>query len=111
MLLPVSSSNKSVCTKGMNYTYIRAITSQVVVTAPGQVGAVIVNTDDDDDIGSVILYDGESASDPRILRIRTLEGETKVVRFQPPLNLHNGLYLELGEKTPEVLVQIQWEDE
>lgn len=95
----------------MKYTYIRATTSQVVVTAPGQVGAIIVNPDGDDDRARVILYDGESSSDPRISMIRTLPGETKFARFQPPIKLKRGLYIAFDSHVEEVIVQIQWEAE
>lgn len=95
----------------MKFAWIRATTDQVIITAPGWIGAIIVTPDGDDDRGRAIIYDGESASDPQLLKIRTAAGVTHVTRFQPPLKTQRGLYVVLDRHVEEILVQVQWEAE
>lgn len=92
----------------MSYTWVRATTDQVICTAPGYIGSVIVTPDGKDDTAKVTIYDGESANDPQITSIRTGAGVTRVVRFQPPLKTQRGLYITLDEKVEEVLIQHSW---
>lgn len=95
----------------MRHTWIRAVTSQVIVTGPALIGSIIVVPDGDDDRARAILYDGESASDPRILMIRTLAGECKVIDFSRPLVNQRGLYVVFDSHVEEVLIQLIWEAE
>ncbi len=92
----------------MRYAWIRCETSQVIVTAPGSIASVIVVPDGDDDRARVILYNGESTTDPRILMIRTLPGECKVVDFSKPVLFDRGLYITFDSHVEEVLIQVQW---
>jgi hypothetical protein len=94
----------------MTYTWIRAVTSQVIIPSPACVGAVIVNSDTTD-VCQVTLYDGESTSDPVIMTIAASQYETKVINFQPYLVTKRGLYVYLGTHTQEVIIQLGWEKE
>ena len=95
----------------MAYTWKRATNDEVISTKPGWIGAVIVTPDSDNDTAYVSLHDGESEADPKILRVRCRAGETKVVRFQPPLKTHRGLFVDFEDHAEEVLVQHAWGDE
>jgi len=92
----------------MSYTWVRATVDQVISLSPGFVGCVIVTPDSDDDTAYISLYDGESTTDPKILRIRCSAGVTKVVRFQPPLKTQRGLYVDFEDHAEEVLIQHSW---
>lgn len=92
----------------MNYTWVRATHSQVIVTAPGYIGCIILTPADENDVAHVDIYDGESTGDPKILRIRCGAGITKVVRFQPPLETQRGLYVALSDKASDVVIQHSW---
>lgn len=92
----------------MSYTWVRATNDQVICTAPGYIGCVIITPSSASKRGDCTLHDGESTSDPEIITIMTLTGDTKVVRFQPPLKTQRGLYLDFGGDTQEVLIQHSW---
>lgn len=95
----------------MLFTWERITVDQVVSPNPARVGSIIVTPDDDDDRADVTLYDGESTSDPQLIKIRTGTGVTKVVNFQPYLQTHRGLYITLSNKAKDVLIQLRWDPE
>jgi len=95
----------------MAYTWVRSTASQVISTKPGWIGAVIVTPDSDDDTAYVSIFDGENTTEPKILRVRCKAGVTTIIRFQPPLATHRGLYVELEDHAEEVLIQHAWGDE
>ena len=95
----------------MEFTWERIDADRVVSPNPTKVGSVILTPSNDSKKTYVSLYDGESASDPKILTIRTLSGETKVVNFQPYLQTQRGLFADVGGDLGEVLIQLNWEPE
>ena len=90
----------------MHYSWVRLTTSGKVSLSPGLIGSIIITPDGDDDRCRTILYDGESANDDRIMMIRTLGGETKVIDFSLPLTIHKGLYVSFDSHVQEVLIQL-----
>ena len=95
----------------MEFTWMRTTLSGVVSNTPAKVGSVIVTPGGASDKADITLYDGESTTDPPLLTIRTLTGETKVINFQPFLQTQRGLYVEEGAHVEEVLIQLLWEKE
>ena len=95
----------------MKYTWFRVDGDQVITKSPSLVGCVIVTPNGDSKTTNVTLYDGESASDPEIITIRSGVGVTRVVRFQPCLQTQRGLYFKAGGSLEEALIQVQWESE
>lgn len=95
----------------MTYTWVHATFDQVVCTAPGWIGSIIVTPDSDDDTAYISLYDGESTGDPKILRVRCKAGVTTTIRFQPPLKTQRGLYVDFEDHAEEVLIQHSWDPE
>lgn len=90
-----------------SYTWVRVTNSQPVCTAPGYIGCIVL-TDNGSGNADITLYDGESASDPQLLKVRTLQHSTKVIRFQPPLTTQRGLYVTVGSNVNEALIQHSW---
>jgi len=66
--------------------------------------AVIV-TPHDGKYGTVTLYNGESTSDPQVLLLQSGTTESKVIKFDPPLFLDKGLFIDVGGDVDDVLVQ------
>jgi len=50
------------------------------------------------------IYDGESASDPEISCLQTLQYLTFLWNLDPPLETQRGLYIALGSNVDNVLV-------
>jgi len=92
----------------MTYTWVHATFDQVVCTAPGWIGSIIVVPSGQDKKGEATIYDGESTSDPQIVSVKTLTGETKQIIFSPPMKTQRGLYVDVGGDTEEVLIQHLW---
>jgi len=65
----------------------------------------IVVTPHDGKYGTVTIYDGESAQDKQVLLVQSGTTETKVVKFDPPLFLARGLFIDIGEDVDDCLVQ------
>ncbi len=95
----------------MTSTWVTCTNDQVISTAPGWIGCVIITPSSASKRGDCTLYDGESANDPKILKVMTGVGETKVIRFQPPLKTQRGLYLDFGGDTDAVVIQHSWGEE
>ncbi len=95
----------------MNFTWVRLTTDGVVSPNPVRVGAVILTPVNDSKKADISLYDGESASDPKLLTIRTGTGVTNAVNFTPYLQSQRGLYCDIGGDVGEVLIQLMWEPE
>ncbi len=95
----------------MDYAWRHIAGSGVISNAPCNIGGVIVTSEDSDDNADCTLYDGESASDPKILKIRSGTGTTKVINFQPYLKTQRGLYIAVGSDVDGVLVQLISEKE
>ena len=83
----------------------------VISPTPAKIGTIIVTPDGDDDRSDIILYDGESANDPRLIQLRTGAGISQVFNFQPYLETHRGLYVTFEHHVKEILVQLMWEAE
>jgi len=92
----------------MSYTWVRVTTDQVISPNPGCIGSVIVVPSSATKKGTATIYDGESSSDPEIVTVMTLTGDTKQIVFNPPLKTQRGLYLDIGGDTQEVLIQHSW---
>lgn len=92
----------------MSYTWVRATVDQVICNAPGWIGNIIVVPSNSSKKGTATIYDGESSSDPEIVTVMTLTGDTKQIIFSPPLKTQRGLYLDVGGDTQEVLIQHSW---
>lgn len=92
----------------MSYDWARVTFDQKICTAPGWIGAIIVVPASQTKKGAATIYDGESTSDPEILSVMTLAGETKEIIFNPPLKTKRGLYVDVGGDTEEVLIQHSW---
>jgi hypothetical protein len=92
------------------YTWVRAVTSQVLSRTPCLFGCVIL-TPDAQAQADVTFYDGESDQDPELVTVRSGSGVTKVVRFQPCLQSQRGLYVKKGDNVEEVLIQFEVQKE
>lgn len=90
-----------------SYTWERITGSQLITKSPTSVSCVILGPPNNK-AAYVILYDGESSSDPVIATLRGLSGESKVVTFSPALVTKRGLYIYVHSDTDEVLVQYAW---
>lgn len=93
-------------TKMVSYNWDRFTGDNKVSLAPCAVGCVIL-TADGQGTADITLYDGESTSDPEIIKILTGATNTKVIRFQPPLITNRGLYLDVGAGVDSVLIQYE----
>ena len=91
----------------MAYQWTRITTSQVVSKTACLVGSVIVTPDAADSNADVTLYDGESATDPEIITVRSGSGATRAIVLMIPMVFERGLYIAKGSNVEECL--IQWE--
>ena len=90
----------------VSYNWDRFTGDNKVSLAPCAVGCVII-TPDGQGNGDVTLYDGESTGDPIIMKLLAVSTNSKVIRFQPPLLTHRGLYLDVGSNVDSVLIQYE----
>ena len=60
--------------------------------------------------GDCTFYDGESTSDPKLIKILGESGQSTQFNFDPPLKTNRGLYLDVGGDVGEILVQFGWSD-
>lgn len=95
----------------MDYDWIRATVDRVICTAPTWISTIIITPSSASKKADITLYDGESTSDPQILKVMGGAGENKVIRFDPPLKTKRGLYLDVGGDCQEVVIQFYWEYE
>ncbi len=109
--MPLRCISSNIATINMLFSWQRITLDGVISLTPAKVGSVIITPSNDSKKTYVTLYDGESTSDPPLLTIRCLTGETKVVNFQPYLQTQRGLYADVGGDLGEVLIQIQREKE
>lgn len=89
------------------YDYIHSTVDIQVSTAPVTIACIII-TPRDTKKGDITLYDGESASDPKIMAFRSLAGQSLVVNFVPGLLTKRGLYLDVGGDVENVFIQFTW---
>ena len=94
----------------MTYTWVNVATARVVSTSPAHVASIVV-TPKETKKGYVILYDGQSTGDPKILTVRCNTGVTQVINFQPPLVTHRGLYVDTLHDIDDLIIQLAWEHE
>jgi len=90
----------------MTYDWVSVSSDQAVSNSPCWLGCVVVTPEDNDDYADVTLYDGESGDDPKLMKIRSGLGTTRVIRFQPPLKTQRGLYVDIGSDVDSVLIQV-----
>ena len=55
--------------------------------------SAVVATPDGTTKGYLDIHDGESASDPLVIRIRANINQSKSIIFDPPIHLDKGLYI------------------
>ena len=89
----------------MGGTWTRITGSTLVNKIPCQVGAVIVTPSGDSKKANLTLYDGESASDPKVIQIYGATGISIQILFPDPLVLTRGLYCVAGGNFGEALIQ------
>jgi len=88
------------------YNWDRFTGSNKVSLSPCFVGCVLITSDGQGNT-DVTLYDGESAQDPQIFKIRGTTNATKRLYFRPVLKTNRGLYVEFGSNVEEVLVEYE----
>lgn len=86
------------------YNYITGTVATKVSAVPVIIKSLVIEPRDTKK-GSVTLYDGTSASDPKILVFRTLSGETKEWNFGEGLKTKRGLYVGSFVDANDVLIQ------
>lgn len=89
------------------YDWVRVTNDQVVCTAPGYIGCIII-VSNGSGVADATVYDGESTGDPQILKVLAADDSLQVVRFQPPLKTLRGIYIDIGSNVNEVLIQHSW---
>ncbi len=92
------------------YRWERLTASRVVSPSPVNVATIIVTADDSAQ-GKATFYDGESASDPQIILIKTGSGQSTAVNFPFLLSTLRGLYVSFTASVTEVLVCYEVEKE
>ena len=55
-------------------------------------------------VGFCTLYDGESIKDTRIMELRSISNNTLDISFDPPLETHRGIYVDLDGDVHDVLI-------
>ena len=85
------------------YRWERLTASGKVSPDPVNVSTIIVTAKATKQ-AEATLYDGESASDPELLHIHTLSGDSKVINFEPPLATLRGLYVDFTGDVDEVML-------
>jgi len=93
-----------------NYTWQRLTSDNKVSNTPALIATVIVMPHDGKQ-AKVVLYDGESTSDPKIIEIKTASGQSKAINFNPPLRTQRGLYVDFTSDCDEVLIHYATEKE
>jgi len=91
----------------IKYTWVRCTGDIKLSTAPSFIATVVVMPHDGKQ-AKVVLYDGESSSDPQIMEIKTGSGQSKVINFIPPLYTQKGLYVDFTSDCDELLVHFGW---
>jgi len=91
----------------MEATWLRITISQVLSKVACNLLNVIVTPNGDSNNGNVTLYNGESASDPAIITLRSGTGISRGFIMTPPLFCDRGLYIVLGSHVDECLVQYE----
>ena len=69
------------------------------------IGAILI-TPTSGSSGTVTLYNGESAADPKVLKVQTGTTVTFSLSFAEPLYCDRGLYVDIGDNVDELLIQI-----
>jgi len=95
----------------MNFAWIPFTGSQVISKTPSLLGGVIISPSGDSKKCNITLYDGESSADPKIIEIYSGTGTTKMINFQPYMQTHRGLYIEVSGSFSTGIVQLIWDKE
>ena len=95
----------------MTFTWTRPINDRVISTKPVLLKSVILTPSSATKRGDLTLYDGESASDPQIIKLLGAPGYSTQFNFEVPLETHRGLYFDKGGDVGDVLIQYAWIDE
>jgi len=85
------------------YTWQRLTGDNKVSNSPCLIATVIVMPHDNKK-AKAVLYDGESSSDPQIIEIKTANGESKSINFNPALQTIRGLFVDFVLDADEILV-------
>jgi len=86
-----------------DYTWQRLTGDNRVSNVPALVATVVVMPHDGKQ-AKAVLYDGESSSDPQIIEIKTGSGQSKSIKFNPPLQTRRGLYVDFTSDCDEVVI-------
>lgn len=87
-----------------DYTWQRLTGDNRVSNSPCLIATVVVMPHDSKK-AKAVLYDGESASDPQIIEIKTDSQVSKQISFNPPLKTQRGLFIDFTSDCDEVFVQ------
>ena len=85
------------------YKWERLTASRMVSPSPCDVSTVVVTADDAAQ-AKATFYDGESASDPQVMKVKTGSGQSKLISFDPPLHTLRGLYVAFTASCEEVMI-------
>jgi hypothetical protein len=89
----------------MWWLYIEKAT--LVSLSPVEIESVVVTPASDAQGAEVILYDGESARDPKIIKVKSSSTSSTQLSFSPPLKTNRGLYIDCQSGRDIVLVHYQ----
>jgi len=89
-----------------SYNWDRFTSSNKVSLSPCFVGTILV-TSDGQGVTDITLYDGESANDPVLCKVKGTTNVTKRLYFMPPIKTNRGLYLKFGSNVEEVLIEYE----
>jgi len=88
----------------MEYVWKR-LTVDTLISDSFTLLSCVVITPSDTKKGDITIYNGESASDEHVIKIRTPSSASWELRFEPSLILDRGLYVDVGGDVEDVLVQ------
>jgi len=87
----------------MDFYWKRLASTGIVSKEPVYIASITANNNGVGG-GYVNIYDGESASDPAIMRLGHLKYDSRQITFNPPLRTYRGLYIAFTSQTTDVLI-------
>jgi len=82
----------------------RVTSNQVVCLSPCFLFAVDLISDTGG-VSTAAIYDGEGTKDPAVVDLAAAVSESDRARFNPPIFLRRGLYVDVGSNVTAVTVQ------
>lgn len=83
-------------TKEVEVEYQYAIASQLIHKNSCHLVAVLL-TPDEDELAYVDIYDGINTTEPKMMRIRSAQEESKLIEFTKPVLMKRGIYVDMHE--------------